>query len=72
MVNNKDSVSIETLKIAIDALAWAKATRDLILTDEQKSMFSELLNKKRNEIVNQFCQNIGSTEEELALIFQKK
>jgi hypothetical protein len=65
-----DAFSIESFRLAIEALAFIKATHDLILTDEQKAMIPDLFKKHLNEISKQVCQHLGVPEEVLVSIFQ--
>jgi hypothetical protein len=71
MNTNEKSLSFETFVLALKALALTKAVRDLVLTDEQKSMIPELFKKHAIEIAKPHFVGLGLSEEEFSQMIEQ-
>jgi len=60
-----NSKTIETLSIAVQALALSRSVGDILLTEEQKKQIPDLYRKHVTDIMKQFCENIGLPFEKL-------
>ena len=66
-----EKISAEALGISLQALALSRAIRDVVLTDEQKTMVQELYKVHAIEIVNDLAGWIDMSDEALHKLLGK-